>query len=613
MPPSAWLLLALHPSCRTGLQPFDTAPEDSAPVEADSDTDSDADSDADSDTDSDADSDAPLDYPEQRVGAFYLTWHAYAAQAMAQEDERLTVEQVIRGEAPGFASMLWDRGLYNAAGAFHYHQTPEPGFYCLYRARPDDGSPPLPDCEGISEVAATHAAQLWGAGVDFVFTDLTNLPVFEPFADVIGLRPFEVLLEEWSALRAAGQPTPQVAAWLPVTAVSESQVPMIEPLLEVYARYASGDLLFRPDPGDAPVIFVVDHDGLPIDAALWAQIEAAGFTPVRLWGNLSAERLAAGTAGWMQPCTSGGAFTTWVRPEQPCGQGYTHDTPIGTVLSVSRSFQIGYASLPLQASGRLGGLTLQKQFETAFLVQPDVLLINAWNEHVAQPQANPLDPNLGALRQSMGVTDRSDAGADWLWVDMYGAEFNRDLEPTLEDGGAGYALLQACLSHYRTGRATCDDADNACCQLAPGMQWVYSLRAGAQGASDHVLTLDSGERDSLLSSGWTELCNPHYGPPGLCGGGQDSAGPFQLYPADGEGRVALHRCWSGSDHFLSTDPGCEGRTAESLLGYMASEASSEAPRALTRCYNEGAGVHLHALDSACPGGARAEAVLGHVR
>ncbi len=36
------------------------------------------------------------------------------------------------------------------------------------------------------------------------------------------------------------------------------------------------------------------------------------------------------------------------------------------------------------------------------------------------------------------------------------------------------------------------------------------------------------------------------------------------------GTVALYRCSvaAGADHFASVDPGCEGQTAEGLLGYV---------------------------------------------
>lgn len=45
-----------------------------------------------------------------------------------------------------------------------------------------------------------------------------------------------------------------------------------------------------------------------------------------------------------------------------------------------------------------------------------------------------------------------------------------------------------------------------------------------------------------------------------------------LSPTPGAGLVALYRCLTGGDHFVSTDPGCEGKTVEALLGY-AQEAS----------------------------------------
>lgn len=548
-------------------------------------------------------------YPAQRVGIFYLLWHAYAYDAVVRT-AGYTVEDAIRSGSLDFSDLVYDAGLYGEAAAFHWHQEPQLGFYSFYRPR--DGEAPYAEPNAVAEypdiraVARAHARTLWEAGVDFVYVDLTNLPAWSEFADVLGLRPFEVLLEEWGALRAEGEPTPQVAAWVPVTDVGAEE-PLVRRVLDAYDR-APVDLLY--DQGGQPVLFVVAS--MSMDPGLLAEVAGRGVRAVPLWGNLGADTLASGTAGWMQPCTSGGSFTTLVTPGAPCEQGYTRTSPLGTVLSVSRSYQVGYASLPLQASGRLGGLTFQKQMETAFSVQPDVLLVNAWNEHIAQPQANPYDASYGAMRRSMGETGATDDTADWLWVDMYGSDFDRDFEPTVEDGGAGLALLQSCLRVYRTGARACTDGAEACCQLGEGRTLVYSVRVrGGLTTGDHVPTVEYGEVDALVGSGgWEEVCNPHYGPPGLCGGGTTPDGPFHLYPADGAGRVPVMRCYSGADHFLSTDPGCEGRTAERLLGYAASTPSSEMPRALTRCLGT---VHLWALDAPCPSGSTAEATLGWVR
>jgi len=561
-------------------------------------------------------------YPERRVGMFYLAWHAYAAKAMAllPEDQRRTVDDVIVDDGASFADLLYNKGLYDTAMAFHYHQEPAPGFYCLYRTR--DGEDAYdepwagPDCGDIAGVARAHAEQLWGAGVDFVYVDLTNLPTMSPFTDVLGLRPFEVLLEEWAALRASGVPTPQIAAWVPVSGVGAGETATLSRLLDDYALYWDDDLLFRPHAGDAPVIFGVGAAS-DWDAALVAQADAAGVTLVPLWGDLSADQLAAGTAGWMQPCTSGGEFTTLIAPDTACDQGYTTGSPLGTVLSVSRSYQVGYASLPLMAAGRNGGLTLQKQFETAFAVRPDVLLINAWNEHIAQPQANPYADAYGDLGRSMGATDVADgdAGQDWLWVDMYGEEFDRDLEPTVEGGDTGYELLKSCLRVWATGATSCADTGEACCQLAEGWTLIYSLRARGGGVEgDHLLSNSAYEREVALSSGdWEEVGNPFYAPPGLDGDADTADGPFRLYPSSGGGRTALYRCYTGGGHFFSTDPGCEGQTVEYTLGWMADARSSETPRALLRCYDATTGAHVAWLLERCPSPLSAEAVLGYVR
>ena len=574
------------------------------------------------------DSAAPVEpyvqpWPEDRIGIFYLTWHAYAAKAMAAlpADARDTVDAVITEDGASFADLLYNDGLYNTAMAFHYHQEPAPGFYCLYRER--DGEAPYdepyagPDCGDIASVAQLHAAQLTDAGVDFVYVDLTNLPTYTAFGDVLGLRPLEVLLDEWSALRARGVATPQVAAWVPLSAVGADETPMVRKVLAVYADYADSDLLFRQHEGDAPALFGVG-EASTYDPSLAAEASAAGVTVAPMWGLLSDEALAAGTAAWMQPCETGGTATTLIAPGTPCGQGYTTASPLGTVLSVSRSYQLGYASLPFQSTGRNGGLTFQVQMDTALSVRPDVLLINAWNEHIAQPQANPYDASYGDLKRSMGATDVSDSdpSADWLWVDMYGQEFNRDFEPTVEGGTAGYDLLSSCLRVYRSGATGCDDSSEACCQRGLGWSLVYSLRVRGGGVADtdHLPTLSAAERDSLVAGGgWEEVGNPFYAPPGLASGGTSTDGPFQLYAEAADGRTAVYRCLVGVDHFMSTDPSCEGQTTEGPLGWVANTRSSEMPRPLLRCYNPVSGAHPHSLVEGCPSGTIGESVLGYVR
>jgi hypothetical protein len=44
------------------------------------------------------------------------------------------------------------------------------------------------------------------------------------------------------------------------------------------------------------------------------------------------------------------------------------------IIKVGPSYQLGYSSLPFQAAGKLGGLTLTSQFVKAFEMTPDYLV-----------------------------------------------------------------------------------------------------------------------------------------------------------------------------------------------------------------------------------------------
>jgi hypothetical protein len=84
-----------------------------------------------------------------------------------------------------------------------------------------------------------------------------------------------------------------------------------------------------------------------------------------------ADNFDQGEWAFFSPCTDGPLhhdFTASVysSPEKPCRQHLTTNSKIGehgTSLTVGPSYQLSYSSLPFRASGKLGGLTLKKQFE----------------------------------------------------------------------------------------------------------------------------------------------------------------------------------------------------------------------------------------------------------
>ncbi|MCA9548353.1 MAG: hypothetical protein KC613_28310, partial [Myxococcales bacterium] len=208
-------------------------------------------------------------YPDRRVGIFYLVWHTAAADAQRTlaPAQRGTVEAVIRDSARSASSLLQIHGLFDRAAAFHYHAEPEGGFYSLYRPRAGEAA--LVDPFETRAVAWRHARQLWDAGIDFVFVDLTNLPVDGPFTQQIGLRPLEVLFEEWRALRATGEMTPQIAAWVPVPTVDRFAEPRtVHAVRAIYADPANRDLVLRDPRTGRKVLFATVNGLFNLDEAL---------------------------------------------------------------------------------------------------------------------------------------------------------------------------------------------------------------------------------------------------------------------------------------------------------------------------------------------------------
>ena len=249
---------------------------------------------------------------------------------------------------------------------------------------------------------------------------------------------------------------------------------------------------------------------------------------------------AKGEWSFMQSCQDD-AHTTSVSsdPAAPCNQDLTINSPIGahgTSLTVGPSFQLSYSSLPFMAAGKLEGLTLKKQFQKAFKEHAagtlDYLMVGTFNEHIAQPQPNPYF-SANAAAQSMGMP--LDPFAKNLWVDMYGDGVTRDLEPTKADGGRMWNLFLSCMRVFWGLNSTCSSLNEACCDFAdPLTAWanIWALRRGDQ---DYLLTADEGERNALVTEGWTELCSPFGGSSVFCA-------PAEPYDATQYVRGALLIC-----------------------------------------------------------------------
>ena len=137
-----------------------------------------------------------------------------------------------------------------------------------------------------------------------------------------------------------------------------------------------------------------------------------------MWANIAAEDYSKGKWVFMSPCTDpvSGGMTTSVVGLRDCNQRVTTGSPIGqrgTAVTVSPSYQMNYASLPFQAAGKLGGLTLRAQFQQAFATRPDYLLIASYNEYIAQAQPNPYSKT---SQQTVSMGMETDPQKQALWV-----------------------------------------------------------------------------------------------------------------------------------------------------------------------------------------------------
>lgn len=275
-------------------------------------------------------------------------------------------------------------------------------------------------------------------------------------------------------------------------------------------------------------------------------------------------------------------------------------------MSVAPSYQLGYGSLPFCSPGKLRGRTFALQFHNALQQQPDHLFISSFNEFIAQPQSNPY-PDVNTAF-SVGVP--WDPQCRNLWVDSWGLEYNRDIEPTVQGGDFDYQIMVSCLRVLKSGAPSCTDSSELCCQLGTSQTYTNVFSYVNAGNGDHRLS------SVQLGSPWQEQCTPFSGPTTFCvqqGLTQGQSGPFIVWaqPVSPEA-IPLYACQVGDWHFFSPRSDCEGQVTLERLGFVSPVRTSEMPRALNRCYNHSTLVHYHSLDIACLDG-QAEFMLGYVR
>ncbi len=607
-----------------------------------------------------------------RVGTLYFVSHTPPTFLSELTQTYVTTDSVLRNQHT--FDDFYVGGDRNYSLGYFYHQTPEEGFYCLFESISADnydsfiGVTKIPsaaitaanswECNNTADVAKRHAEKLVAAGIDYIVLDLSNN--FSITNDdgtgslLLALRPTEVLLREWDKLRKEGTSTPQIAAFAPVPKDST----LWPYYVHLYNKYhESSDLILtheipgHPEEGNMVFFYVDDHNTSASSNTTSKRVpdpgninsiyaNAHGTTPIRpipMW-TLSNQTGSYGS-DWrwtfISPCLDTNNEQTSTILGKPCNQGWTKGQQnIGSSIAVGPSYQIegGYASLALQSSGRLGGLTLKKQFETAQNHKPNYLLISSWNEHASGKWRPGQNSHFGNKPDvfSSGMEEAGNDGKD-LFIDAYSSEYSRDIEPTKEYGKYYYNLTMSCIKRYKTN--TCESVEGAnCCDLNTPFVTVYSLaetRHSQNYSNRYFVSINkTAEVDSFVSNdGWRQIASRFKGPSDIPVDPNEPeywAGPFIAISAAGyeEGDVPIYRCYNKNigKHFLSTDASVECPISNSAfmggeqpIFYIASKKSGSTTRALRRCYDLSTGSHFHSLGLRCPSHSQPGLLLGYVR
>ena len=354
------------------------------------------------------------------VGILYEIWHTKPAQAMgavaARGGAQLTTELVIQS-----GGVLTLDDVYKGGAASDiYNVQPELGFYCLYRARPGQVAP-IPDCPNITATARAHADMLVSAGVDYVAVDVTNWPKVDVggSTDIAVLRPLEVLVEEWRALRAAGVATPQIAAW-PCSPAGVSNMTWQYILDTIYNNPLNADLVYTQ--AGKQVMFVPYAGANCYDAGARAAIASNGgrdnVAAIPMWalfGDGGGDVWRQGVWAFFSPCVDAiGDFTTSMVGVGPCNQyaTYSNDTAHELIeVSASGGYMTSQCALPFASPGHFRGLTLARLFERVLTVGAPHLFMSSFNEHIGGRQA----PASGAkIAFNMGLPNDPQRNSVWV-------------------------------------------------------------------------------------------------------------------------------------------------------------------------------------------------------
>ena len=342
---------------------------------------------------------------ERKVGIFYFLWHEdnnnknalYDHTAAYESGGRKELEKVIKQGNEGYA---------------HYWGEPYFGYYC----------------SNDEWVIRKHGAMLAEAGIDFVYFDTTNGPLYK--------RNYEAVMKVWAQMRQEGLKTPDVCFILK----NDNATELGTLWRDLYSCGLYEDLWFRWL--GKPVIMFTGRGYKLTDEQKdfftvrisWATESGDWYTDeggigcwpwasmykqkpgIRKDGNTRViEQMAVMCGFW-----ANGSFGT------NAGRSYTKAT--GEPKDKSEgAWDYGFGLYP-QTSGL--GLAYQECFDFAIQKKPEIIMITGWNEWWAG--------RWNVLGQMLALEYTSNDSNKSMYVDNFNPEYSRDIEPMKGGFGDNY-------------------------------------------------------------------------------------------------------------------------------------------------------------------------------
>lgn len=259
-------------------------------------------------------------------------------------------------------------------------------------------------------VIRKHAQMLSDAGVDVIFIDVTNGLHYLPIVNV--------LCEEYMAMRASGQKTPQIAFILNSSAA--------QTLNTLYTQFYQ--------PGKYKELWFI-RDGRPLvlcpDDAAIPNAQKSFFTTRYAWFDSRQPWFGDGVNKW-----------TWgdLYPQNPGknSRGANEQLSVAPathpMANIGRSFDGSSQPVNPSESASGAGTYFKLQTDRALQVDPEIVFITGWNEWIAMRFID------GASNSFLG---RPIQVGETYFVDQYNHEYSRDIEPVDGPFGDNYYYYMA--------------------------------------------------------------------------------------------------------------------------------------------------------------------------